>query len=152
LQSSNEELQSSNEELESVNEELQNLNSEHQAKIVELTKAHEDLDNFISSADIATIFLDSGLRIRRFTPSAAARTGLMPHDVGREISAFSHPLLIEAARAGALILAGGTPRIESSFPGEKGDTMLMRAVPFIRKDGTRTGAAVTFIQINSPAS
>lgn len=152
LQSSNEELQSSNEELESVNEELQNLNSEHQAKIVELTKAHEDLDNFISCADIATIFLDSGLLIRRFTPAAAARTGLMPHDVGREISAFSHPLLIEAARAATLILAGGTPRIESSFPGEKGDTMLMRAVPFIRKDGTRTGAAVTFIQINSPAS
>ena len=148
LQASNEELQSANEELESVNEELQTLNNEHQTKIHELSKANEDLDNFISSADIATIFLDSDLRIRRFTPSAARRTGLLSHDNGRAITELSHPLLVKGAEAARRVIAGAE-QIESSFPGENGETIHLRATPYIRKDSARAGATVTFIPIRA---
>jgi len=148
LQASNEELQSANEELESVNEELQTLNNEHQSKIQALTKVNEDLDNFISSADIAKIFLDSDLRIRRFTPSAARRTGLLPHDISRAITELSHPLLLKGAEAARQIIAGAD-QIETSFPGENGETIHLRATPYIRKNSTRDGAVVTFIPIRA---
>jgi len=148
LQASNEELQSANEELESVNEELQTLNNEHQSKIQALTKVNEDLDNFISSADIAKIFLDSDLRIRRFTPSAARRTGLLPHDISRTITELSHPLLLKGAEAARQIIAGAD-QIETSFPGENGETIHLRATPYIRKNSTRDGAVVTFIPIRA---
>jgi two-component system CheB/CheR fusion protein len=148
LQASNEELQSANEELESVNEELQTLNNEHQTKIQQLSKVNEELDNFISSADIATIFLDSDLRIQRFTPSAARRTGLLPHDNGRVITDFSHPLLVKGAEA-ALKIITGSLQIESSFPGESGETIHLRATPYLRKDSARAGATVTFIPIQA---
>lgn len=148
LQASNEELQSANEELESVNEELQTLNNEHQSKIQELSKANEDLDNFISSADIATVFLDSDLRIRRFTPSAARRTGLLSHDNGRAITELSHPLLVKGAEAARQIIAGAGP-IESTFPGENGETIHLRATPYVRKDAAHAGATVTFIPIRA---
>ena len=148
LQASNEELQSANEELESVNEELQTLNNEHQSKIQELSKANEDLDNFISSADIATVFLDSNLRIRRFTPSAARRTGLLSHDNGRAITELSHPLLVKGAEAARQIIAGAGP-IESTFPGENGETIHLRATPYVRKDAAHAGATVTFIPIRA---
>ena len=112
LQASNEELQSINEEVESVNEELQTVNNECQRKITELTKANEDLDNFVASADIATIFLDLELRIRRFTPTAAKKANLLSHDIGRVITELSHPLLVMASTAAKRILAG-EPKIES---------------------------------------
>lgn len=146
LQASNEELQSTNEELESVNEELQTLNNEHQSKIAEITKANEDLDNFISSAGIATVFLDSEMRIRRFTPGAAQKTGLLAHDIGRSIGAFAAPLLAMAADAARRILAGET-MVEQTLRDAQGITVL-RSTPFIRKDGSHAGATVSFIHFN----
>ena len=148
LQASNEELQSANEELETVNEELQTLNNEHQTKIADITQANEDLDNFIASTDIATIFLDNGLRIRRFTPKAAAKTGILPHDTGREITALAHPLLAHAAEAARRILAG-EKLVEDLLPAPDGEKILLRATPFLHKDGTRSGATVSLIKISS---
>ena len=149
LQASNEELQSTNEELESVNEELQTLNNDHQFKINELAKSNEDMDNFISSADIATLFLDSDLRIRRYTPSAGRQTGLLPHDIGREIDALSHPLLVKAAEAARRILAG-SDFVEFNIPGGHGKTVHLRATPYVRKDSARAGATISLIPIGPP--
>jgi two-component system CheB/CheR fusion protein len=145
LQASNEELQSINEEVESVNEELQTVNNECQRKITELTKANEDLDNFVASADIATIFLDLELRIRRFTPAAAKKANLLPHDIGRSITDLSHPLLVMASTAAKRILEG-VPKIESVSP-FKEEQIIMRATPFIQIDGKCSGATVSFITI-----
>ena len=147
LQASNEELQSANEELETVNEELQTLNSEHQNKIADITQASEDLDNFIASTDIATIFLDNGLRIRRFTPKAATKTGILPHDIGREITALAHPLLVHIAEAARRILAG-EKLVVSLLPAPDDEKILLRATPFLHKDGTRSGATVSLIRIS----
>ena len=148
LQASNEELQSANEELETVNEELQTLNNEHQTKIADITQANEDLDNFIASTDIATIFLDNGLRIRRFTPKAASKTGILPHDIGREITALAHPLLAHVAEAARRILAGEKV-VEDLLPAPDGEKILLRATPFLHKDGSRSGATVSLIRISN---
>jgi len=144
LQASNEELQSINEEVESVNEELQTVNNECQRKILELTKANEDLDNFVASADIATIFLDSNLQIRRFTPTAAKKANLLPHDIGRKIGELSHPLLVMAANAAQQIL-NGVPKVESFTSIGDAENLLMRASPFTQNDGSRSGATVSFL-------
>ena len=144
LQASNEELQSINEEVESVNEELQTVNNECQRKILELTKANEDLDNFVASADIAAIFLDSNLRIRRFTPTAAQKADLLPHDIGRRIGELSHPLLVMAESAAQQIL-NGAPKVESLTSIGDGQCLLMRASPFTQNDGSRSGATVSFL-------
>jgi two-component system CheB/CheR fusion protein len=148
LQASNEELQSANEELETVNEELQTLNNEHQTKIADITQASEDLDNFIASTDIATIFLDKGLRIRRVTPKAAAKTGILPHDIGREITALAHPLLAHAAEAARRILAG-EKLVDALLPAPDGEKILLRATPFLHKDGTPGGATVSLIKLSN---
>lgn len=148
LQASNEELQSANEELETVNEELQTLNNEHQSKIADVTQINEDLDNFIASTDIATIFLDKGLRIRRFTPKAADKAGILPHDVGRDITALAHPLLAHAAEAARRILSGET-LVESFLPEADGVKTLLRATPFLHTDGTCDGATVSFIKFSA---
>ncbi len=92
LVASNEELQSTNEELHSVNEELYTVNAEHQRKISELVVATDDMDNLFHATEIATIFLDANLAIRRFTPRAAQIFRIMPQDCGRRIDSFVNNL------------------------------------------------------------
>lgn len=90
LVASNEELQSTNEELHSVNEELYSVNAEHQRKISELAEVNHDIHHLLENTDVATIFLDSELRIRKFTSHVRKIFDLIDADVGRPISSFAH--------------------------------------------------------------
>ena len=92
LVASNEELQSTNEELHSVNEELYTVNGEYQNKITELTELTDDMNHLFENLDVGLLFLDGDLSIRKFTPMIAKRFDLLPRDVGREFSTFSHHL------------------------------------------------------------
>lgn len=86
LQSTNEELTTSKEEMQSMNEELQTVNSEQQAKVDELSHLNDDMRNFLNSTEVATIFLDSRLNIRRFANASSKLFKLIPTDVGRPLS------------------------------------------------------------------
>jgi two-component system CheB/CheR fusion protein len=103
LQSTNEELETAKEELQSLNEELTTVNAELESRIEELAKTNDDLRNFLDSAEPATIFLDTALRIRRFTPRATEIVNLIDSDVGRPIAHIvtnlKHDRLVEDAEA-----------------------------------------------------
>lgn len=103
LQSSNEELESSREELKSLNEELSTINDELEAKVAELEAINDDLTNLISSTDIATLFLDTNLCIRRYSQPTAEIVNIRESDVGRPMSDLSlrvvDPKLLEEAAA-----------------------------------------------------
>jgi two-component system CheB/CheR fusion protein len=86
LQSTNEELTTSKEEMQSMNEELQTVNQELESRIDELVDASNDMLNLLNSTSIATLFLDSSLRIRRYTPQLTSLFKLMPRDTGRSIT------------------------------------------------------------------
>jgi two-component system CheB/CheR fusion protein len=86
LVASNEELQSTNEELQSVNEELYTVNSEHQEKIQELTNLNNDINNLLKNTEIAAIYLDSNLCIRKITPQVSKITNIIEADLGRPIN------------------------------------------------------------------
>ena len=89
LLSANEELQSSNEELQSLNEELHTLNTEHQMRIKELIELNDDLNNYFRSSEIAQVFVDGDLRIRKFNPVANRMINLIETDIGRPIEHIS---------------------------------------------------------------
>ncbi|PKO31823.1 MAG: chemotaxis protein CheB [Betaproteobacteria bacterium HGW-Betaproteobacteria-7] len=101
LQSANEELTTSKEEMQSLNEELQTVNVELQSKVDELSSANNDMKNLLNSTDIATIFLDSDLHVRRFTTQATRLFKLIPSDLGRPLSDIvtdlDYPALLDDA-------------------------------------------------------
>ncbi|HTM46779.1 MAG TPA: chemotaxis protein CheB, partial [Polyangiaceae bacterium] len=102
LQSSNEELTTSKEEMQSLNEELQTVNHELQTKVDELSRSNNDMKNLLNSTNIATLFLDSALHVRRFTTPTVRIIKLIAADAGRPItdiaSDLEYPDLAEDAR------------------------------------------------------
>jgi two-component system CheB/CheR fusion protein len=85
LQSTNEELETSKEELQSVNEELATVNTELQTKVGDLSRANNDMNNLLAGTGIGTVFVDTRLRILRFTPAATRIINLIQGDVGRPV-------------------------------------------------------------------
>jgi two-component system CheB/CheR fusion protein len=92
LIASNEELQSTNEELHSVNEELYTVNAEYQRKNAELQELNDDIEHLLNGTDVATMFLDRDLCIRKFTPRIADIFHVIPQDIGRPLRVFAHDL------------------------------------------------------------
>lgn len=148
LLAANEELQSTNEELQSVNEELSSVNVEHQARIGELTRAHEDLDNLFQSSAVATLFLDEFLKVRRFTASLAPLMSLLERDVGRPIehfaASFDDTSFMKELRR---VLDTGGHRETEVVTREAKRRFLMRMTPYLTSQKQIRGVVVTFIDI-----
>ena len=85
LRSATEELETSKEELQSINEELTTVNFELKTKVDETSKINDDLQNLISSTDIATVFVDRKMRIKWFTPRARDIFNVIGNDAGRSL-------------------------------------------------------------------
>ena len=149
LLSANEELQSSNEELQSVNEELITLNTEHQLKIKELLELNDDLNNYFRSTDIAQVFLDSELRIRKFNPASVKMINFIETDIGRPLTHISNNIRSET------LLADVTTVIQRGHPMEKevhlhnGKNLLMRIMPYLTHEGKKDGAIISFVDITT---
>jgi two-component system, chemotaxis family, CheB/CheR fusion protein len=151
LLASNEELQSTNEELQSVNEELYTVNSEFQNKITELTEANNDLDNFLSS-QIATLFLDENLDIRRFTSNASDIFNIIESDVGRPFSDLRHRL--KGLRLWDMVhYVQRTSQVEESEAQiADGQWYLIRVLPYQIGPEMYSGIVITCIDITRQKS
>ncbi len=144
---SNEELQSTNEELHSVNEELYTVNAEYQNKISELTELTNDMDNLLASTEVHTLFLDSSLCVRKFTPKMAEVFNLVPHDIGRRIDAFSHNIdCDDLAKQVSQVLETSRPT-ENHVQDKHGHWFLMRILPY-RTVKETSGVVLTLIDIS----
>jgi two-component system CheB/CheR fusion protein len=147
LQSTNEELETSKEELQSVNEELVTVNTEHQNKIYELSRANNDLSNLLSSTDIATIFLDDKLHIKRFTPSATQVINLIQTDIGRPINHIVSNLTYENLAEDVQKVLKTLIFKEQEVSTKDGLWYLMRIIPYRTVENVIDGAVVTFINV-----
>ena len=147
LQSANEELETSKEELQSINEELTTVNSELQQKIEELSKTGSDLNNLLASTEIATIFLDTSLNIRRFTPAATEFFSLLQTDIGRPVSHLAshmyYDLLAEDAKAVLKTLVPKEMEVET----KQGRWFKMRILPYRTVENVIDGVVITFVDI-----
>lgn len=147
LQSTNEELETSKEELQSVNEELTTVNAQLQEKVDELEQTTNDLDNLITSTDIATIFLDSELRLKRYSPATTELLNLLPGDVGRPISDISSRVagmnLPEDAKR---VLKELKPRARE-FEADDGKWYIRKTLPYRTSRNAVEGAVITFVDV-----
>ncbi|QEF96241.1 Phytochrome-like protein cph1 [Stieleria maiorica] len=149
LVASNEELQSTNEELHSVNEELYTVNAEHQHKIEELMQLTSDMDNLLLSTEIGTIFLDTQLRIRKFTPAITAAFNIMEQDIGRPIDQFAYNLDNSELLHDAHRVLDSDAAFERKVSARDGTSYLQRIQPYRSSNGETSGVVITFTDISS---
>ncbi|HEY5998134.1 MAG TPA: chemotaxis protein CheB [bacterium] len=147
LQSTNEELETSKEELQSVNEELVTVNSELQNKIDELSQINNDMSNLLASTQIATIFLDSELKIKRFTPAMIDVFNLIQGDIGRPLSdivaKIDYPDLVRDAESVIRTLSS----VEKLTAAPGGRWFLARIIPYRTGGNVIDGVVLTFTDV-----
>ena len=149
LRSATEELETSKEELQSVNEELVTVNYELKVKVEETGKANDDLNNLIASTDIATIFVDSSLRIKRFTPRAADLFSIIASDIGRSLLDLTHRLDYDQL-AGDVSATFDTLRlVEREVRSNDGRSYIVRLLPYRTNEDRIEGAVMTFFDITA---
>lgn len=147
LQSVNEELETSKEELQSVNEELITVNSELQTKIEHLASTQNDMKNLHDNINIATIFLDTGMLIRRFTRDASKIYRLVASDVGRLLADIKSDLIDEDILTQAEHVLETLTPIEREVCTNKDDWYLLRIQPYRTLDNVIDGVVMTFTDI-----
>ena len=155
LIASNEELQSTNEELHSVNEELYTVNAEYQKKNVELQEVHDDIEHLLNGTEVATMFLDRQLCIRKFTPRIAETFRVIPSDIGRPLRTFTHDLSHATLMTDVdQVLQSGVPHEVQTWD-KRGRCYFLRILPYRARrpdrsdtSGAPDGVVVTMTDIS----
>jgi two-component system CheB/CheR fusion protein len=148
LKSSNEEMMSMNEELQSANEELATVNEELKNKVDQLARANSDLQNFIESTQVPTIFLDRRMRIRSFTPATKTLFRFQDQDRGRPFSdVVSRADQAHLEELGRRVLETGEP-IEHELAIEDGrESYVLRVLPYRDLNDASDGVILVFSDV-----
>ena len=149
LQSANEELTTSKEEMQSMNEELQTVNAEMQSKLDDLALAQSDMKSLLNSTEIAMLFLDQNLSVRRYTDRAARIINLRDSDFGRPLSdlttSLQYPALSDDAQETLRTLILSEKQVQTSDQ----RWFSVRIMPYRRLDNVIDGVVITFVDITA---
>jgi len=147
MQSANEELETSKEELQSTNEELATVNAELQSKVEDLSQANDDLNNLMASTEIETIFLDTELCIKRFTPTDTEIFNLKKGDIGRPISDITFNMDYDSLYKDAKNTLETLEKKEIELRTLKNSWVTMRILPYRTLDNVIDGVVITFVDV-----
>ena len=149
LQSTNEELETSREELQSVNEELITVNVELNGKIDQLSQANNDLNNLLRSIEVATVYLDRDLKVKRFTPAATKIFNLIPSDIDRPLTQLSINLnymtLADDVTHALKTLEAKAMEVSAI----DGSWYYMRIIPYRTSENIIEGVLITLVDITN---
>ena len=148
LQSTNEELETSREELQSMNEELTTINAELERHVTQLYNANDDMQNLLNSIEVATIFLDNNLNVKRFNNQVHKLISLREADVGRPLAEIKTKIafndLIDEVEQ---VLATLVP-FESEVKSLDGQFYLLRIQAYRTAKNVINGVVITFVNIS----
>ncbi|OHV80565.1 chemotaxis protein CheB [Ensifer sp. LCM 4579] len=142
-----EELETSKEELQSINEELQTVNNELKLKLESVSRAHSDLQNLMAATDVATLFVNQSLRIKRFTPRLMEIFNVTQNDEGRPITDFTHQLDYPGLADDAGAVLKDLAPVEREVKSRNGRWYLVRMRPYRTIDDKIDGVVATFVDI-----
>ncbi len=148
LQSTNEELTTSKEEMQSLNEEMQIVTVEMQHKINDFVQANNDMENLLNSTDIATLFLDKELNIRRFTDQITKIIKLRSSDVGRPFTEMVSDLQYPEIESNAKEVLQTLSSIEKDVLASNSRCFTVRIMPYRTFENHTDGLVITFIDVS----
>ncbi|SDE44881.1 two-component system, chemotaxis family, CheB/CheR fusion protein [Dyadobacter soli] len=150
LRSAAEELETSKEELQSINEELTTINQELKVKVDEISLTSNNLQNLINSTNMATLFLDRGLRVNLFTPATREIFNLITADFGRPLSDITNRLDYAHLQQDAELVLDKLQTVEREVKSTDGRVFMMRILPYRTAEDRINGVVLTFVDITGP--
>jgi two-component system CheB/CheR fusion protein len=131
----------------STNEDLTAVNIQLQDTLERQRTTSDDLQNILYSIDVATLFLDTDLNIRFFTPATQSLFNFSPGDVGQSVASFQlldpdDTLLLDART----VLKAITP-IEREIESGNGSWYIRRVLPYRTQNRGVEGVVITFTDI-----
>jgi len=148
MRAATEEMETSKEELQSTNEELITVNIEMKSKMEETAKAIDDLQNFVSATDIAVIFIDRGMRIKRYTEPASHLFNLIQTDINRSLSDITHRLHYPDIFQDIKLVFDKLLPIDQEVRSDDGLWYLAKLLPYRTAEDRIDGVVVCFIDIS----
>jgi two-component system CheB/CheR fusion protein len=146
-QSANEELITSKEELQSLNEELTALNNQLQETLDLQKTSANDLQNILYSTDVATIFLDTRLRIRFFTPATRGLFSVIPGDIGRPLADLNSLVSDNDLLADASAMLNTLTPMSREIQTPGGSWYVRRVMPYRAGSEAAEGVVITYTDI-----
>jgi len=135
--------------MQSLNEELQTINHELQTKVNELSRTNDDMKNLLNSTDIATLFLDNNLNVRRFTTQVSKLINLIPSDAGRPITDITAELLYPELPEEAKEVLQTLIFVEKEITTRDGRWFVARIMPYRTTENMIDGVVITFVEITA---
>lgn len=132
-----------------MNEELQIINNELRLKVAEVSRASNDMRNLLDSTEIAILFLDDDLKVRRFTPSTTKLFKLIPGDAGRTITDIVCDLDYADLAADARDVLRTLVFKETDVSATDGRWFRVRIMPYRTQDNRIDGLVMTFADISA---
>jgi two-component system CheB/CheR fusion protein len=124
-----------------------------QTKVADLSRANNDMNNLLAGTGIATVFVDHGLHILRFTPAATQIINLILSDVGRPVGHIVSNLV------GYDHLPADTQAVLNTLVPKEVEVQTrarawyaMRIQPYRTLGNVIEGAVITFIDISAAKS
>jgi two-component system CheB/CheR fusion protein len=125
----------------------QTVNQELQAKVNELSLANNDMKNLLDSTNIATLFLDSALNVRRFTAQATKIIKLIPGDAGRPVTDIASGIIYPDLTGDVQEVLRTLVFKEKPIAARDGRWFLVRIMPYRTLDNRIDGVVITFTDI-----
>ncbi len=145
--STSEELETSKEELQSINEELTTVNTELKQRLEAVSRANSDLQNLMAVTEVGTLFLDTGLRIRRFTDRVTDLFSITPADEGRPITDFAQRLEYEDLAKDARAVLDDLAPIRREVRSRNNGWYDVRLRPYRTIEDKIDGVVITFSDV-----
>jgi len=124
------------------------VNAELQAKVDDYSRVNNDMKNLLNSTEIATLFLDKELNIRRFTVAATKIFKLIKSDIGRPFTDQATDLNYPGLADDAIEVLRTLVFIQKEIPASDGRWFLVRIMPYRTYDDRIDGLVITFINIS----
>jgi two-component system CheB/CheR fusion protein len=115
--------------------------------VEQLSRANNDLNNLLSSTDIGTVFLDTDLKISRFTPSITKLFNIIQSDIGRPITDITSKTdYLDVLKDSQHVLDSLTT-IEKEIETRDNSWFQMRVMPYRTVDNVIDGVVITYFEI-----
>ena len=107
----------------------------------------EDMNNFLASTRISTIFMSPDFRVKRYTPSARELLNLIPSDIGRPLNEITRKFFDDTFFDNVENVPGNLMPLSKEVMSNDGKWFILQIHHYLTQENKIEGIVVTFTDV-----